>query len=158
MGWNSLISDFPYILFFFFFFGVKALRNSDRTISCYLNSPLVRSECRAFRRNLQARHSYQAGVNRAGDNSCLRFHDPRDPRQGVVAREGLIVHWTIQTYKKQNILVTTKNHLIVTQMSCFILSNIWISRSIWKIDSIPFLNFFLMRTYVLKLAAVLSPS
>lgn len=83
-------------------------------LSCYLKSSLVRSECRAFRRNLQDMHSSQARANSAGDNSCLRFHDPYYLRQGVVPREELIVPWTIQTYKKQNILVATKSHLIVT--------------------------------------------
>lgn len=59
--------------------GVKALRNFDIMISCYLKSPLVRLECSAFRRNVHTIHSLwvrahnRQHCSKVGSNSCLRF-------------------------------------------------------------------------------------
>lgn len=123
--------------------GVKTLRNFDIMISCYLKSSLVRLECSAFRRNVQAIHSCQVRANNT--EHCLEqetihtenFCDLDYIDCGGDYQKNLIISLIpIQSNRKQNVLVITKNILLLSRYLLLVMPNIWTLRNIWIIECI----------------------
>ena len=124
--------------------GVKALRNFDIMISCYLKSPLVRLECSAFRRNVHTIHSLwvrahnRQHCSKVGSNSCLRFLWPwlHWLWRWLSEKFDNIFETLIGSYRKQNMLVITKNIWLLSRCFVLVMPNIWMLRNIWTIECI----------------------
>lgn len=124
--------------------GVKALRNFDIMISCYLKSSLVRSECSAFRRNIHAMHSRWVRAHntehcsKVGNNSRLKFlwHWLHWLWRWLSEKFDNIFKTLIRSYRKQNMLVITKNILWLSRCFVPVMPNIWMLRNIWIIECI----------------------
>ena len=124
--------------------GVKALRNFDIMISCYLKSPLVRLECSAFRRNVHTIYSLwvrahnRQHCSKVGSSSCLRFLWPwlHWLWRWLSEKFDNIFETLIGSYRKQNMLVITKNIWLLSRCFVLIMPNIWMLRNIWTTECI----------------------